>query len=139
MVEKFRSRSFWPSLQEPFRAMQARIADWLAPASEASDAGAAYRIAIELPGVAEKDIELTVEEGVLTVQGEKRSSREEKGDSWYFSERQYGVFSRGFRLPADADEGAVTAELKDGVLTVIVPKRAEAAAPRGRRIEIGKG
>jgi len=73
-------------------------------------------------GVAEGDIELTVHDGVVTVQGEKKTEREEEGETWYFSERQYGAFSRSFRLPPDADEKKVDAGLKDGVLTISVPK-----------------
>ncbi|WP_372885304.1 Hsp20/alpha crystallin family protein [Shimia sp.] len=124
MVEQSRSGNLWPSLYEPFRHFGTRLADWLSPASEASADDAAYRIAIELPGVSEEDLELTVEDGVVSVKGEKRTEREEKGDTWYFSERQFGAFSRSFRLPGDADEGAVRADLKDGVLTITVGKRA---------------
>lgn len=124
MVEKSSTGGFWPSLYEPFRTMGTRLADWLSPAAEASQNGEAYRIAVELPGVAEEDIHVTVEDGVLQIRGEKKSEREEKGDSWYFSERQFGSFSRSFRLPSDADADGVKAEIKDGVLTVTVPKKA---------------
>lgn len=123
MVEKTTPGSFWPSLYEPFRMMGTRLADWLSPAAEASQTGEGYRIAIELPGVAEDDIHVTVEDGALLIRGEKKSEREEKGDTWYFSERQFGSFSRSFRLPSDADAGGVKAEMKDGVLTVTVPKK----------------
>jgi HSP20 family protein len=125
MVEKSAPGSFWPSLYEPFRMMGTRLADWLSPAAEASQNGDGYRIAVELPGVAEDDIHVTVEDGVLQIKGEKKSEREEKGDTWYFSERQFGSFSRSFRLPSDADAGGVKAEMKDGVLTVTVPKKPE--------------
>lgn len=128
MVEKSTTGNFWPSLYEPFRMMGTRLADWLSPASEASQNGDGYRIAIELPGVAEDDIHVTVEEGVLQIRGDKKSEREEKGDTWYFSERQFGSFSRSFRLPGDADAGQVKAEMKDGVLTITVPKKAAPAA-----------
>jgi len=128
MVEKSTTGNFWPSLYEPFRMMGTRLADWLSPASEASQNGDGYRIAIELPGVAEDDIHVTVEEGVLQIRGEKKSEREEKGDTWYFSERQFGSISRSFRLPGDADAGQVKAEMKDGVLTITVPKKAAPAA-----------
>ncbi len=122
MVEKSHAAGLWPSLYEPFRHMGTRLADWLSPASEASADDGAYRIAMELPGVSEDDLELTVEGGVVAVKGEKKTEREEKGDTWFFSERQYGAFSRSFRLPADADEGSVRADLKDGVLTIKVAK-----------------
>lgn len=139
MVEKSHTSGFWPSLYDPFRTFGARLADWVAPASEASSDDGAYRIAMEVPGVEEKDIELTVEDGVVSVKGEKRTSREEKGETWYFSERQYGSFSRSFRLPPDADEAGVKAALKDGVLTVTVPKKAAEAAQKARKVSIGKG
>jgi HSP20 family protein len=123
MVEKSSTSSFWPSLYEPFRTMGTRLADWLSPAAEASQTGDAYRIAVELPGVAEDDIHVTVEDGVVQIRGEKKSEREETGDTWYFSERQFGSFSRSFRLPSDANGEGVKAEMKDGLLTVIVPKK----------------
>lgn len=138
MVEKTPASSFWPSFYEPFRNFGTRLSEWLAPASEASSDDRAYRIAIELPGVEEKDIEITVNDGMVTVKGEKRESREEKGETWYFSERQFGSFSRSFRLPADADQGAVSADLKDGVLTLSVARAAPEAA-RARKVPIGKG
>ena len=72
------------------------------------------------------------------MKGEKKASREEKGESWYFSERQFGSFSRSFRLPQDADASAVKAEMKDGLLTVTVPKKA-LEAPKSTRIPISKG
>lgn len=137
MVEKTSSGSFWPSLYEPFRTMGTRLADWLSPASEASQNGDSYRIAMELPGVAESDIHATVEDGVLLVRGEKKSEREEKGDTWYFSERQFGSFSRSFRLPSDADATGVKAEMKDGVLTVTVPKKPSSKSTT--QVPINKG
>jgi HSP20 family protein len=139
MVEKSYTGGFWPALYEPFRAAGRRIADWVAPASEASGGAEAYIITVELPGVAEDDIHLSVSEHVLTLQGEKRMSREESGESWYFSERAYGTFSRSFRLPPDADGDRVSAELKDGVLTVTVPKHRPAPEEGAHRVEIRRG
>ena len=137
MVEKTPASTFWPSFYEPFRNFGTRLSDWLAPASEASSDEKAYRIAIELPGGEEKDIDVTVDEGMVTVKGEKKEEREEKGDTWYFSERQYGSFSRSFRLPADADQGKVSADLKDGVLTLTVARTAPELA-KTRKVPIGK-
>lgn len=139
MVEKSHISGFWPSLYDPFRGLGARVADWFAPAAEASASGSAYTIGMEVPGVEEKDIELSVHDGVVTVKGEKRTSREEKGETWYFSEREYGSFSRSFRLPPDADEKGVKADLKDGVLTITVPKASPEAAPGARKVAISKG
>lgn len=138
MVEKSHTAGLWPSLYEPFRALGARVADWFAPASDASATENAYRITMELPGVEEKDIDVSVNSGVLTVKGEKTSSKEEKGETWFFSEREYGAFSRSFRLPEDANGDAVEAHLKDGVLTISVPKRS-AQEPAATKVEIKRG
>jgi HSP20 family protein len=139
MVEKSHAAGFWPSLYEPLRTVGNRVADWIAPASEASAAENAYAIALELPGVADKDVNVTVEDNVLTVKGEKRTSHEDKGETWYFSERQFGAFSRSFRLPPDADHEGVSASLKDGVLTVSVPKRVRKDVEAASRIRISTG
>lgn len=136
MVEKSHTTGFWPQLADPFHRMGAKLAEWVAPASEATVRETAYTIRMELPGVAEDDIDLSIHEGVVTVTGEKKSHREETGETWYFSERQYGSFSRSFRLPPDADESAVSAEMKDGVLTVLVGKKDPEAASGARKIPI---
>ncbi len=138
MVETTQTSGLWPSLYEPFRKMGARVSEWLAPASEASEGNGGYRITMELPGVAESDIDVSVHDGVVTVKGEKTESKEETGDNFFFSERQYGAFSRSFRLPADASEDDVAATLKDGVLTVNV-KRLEAPSQGAKKVNISKG
>jgi HSP20 family protein len=122
MVEKTHTAGWWPEFYEPFRNVASKVADWFAPAAEAAHSKDAYEIVLELPGVAEKDIDISVQDGVLTVEGEKRSEKEEKGKSFYFSERRYGAFQRSFRLPEDAVSDAVTAEISDGVLTIRVAK-----------------
>ncbi|SHH24828.1 Hsp20/alpha crystallin family protein [Marivita hallyeonensis] len=138
MVETNQASGFWPSLYSPLRGMGTRIAEWLSPASDASSDEDAYRISIELPGVSEKDINVTAESGMLVVSGEKTSEREDKGDTWYFSERQYGSFRRSFRLPADADEAAISAQVKDGVLDIAVPRK-KPEASSATSIPVKKG
>ncbi|HBS50006.1 MAG TPA: glutamyl-tRNA amidotransferase [Rhodobacteraceae bacterium] len=139
MVEKTDHTGRWPSLYDPFRNIGARLAEWLSPASEASGGKDSYEIAMELPGVSEADVDLTVENGVLTIRGEKKTHEERKGDTWYFSERQYGAFRRSFRLPEDADADKASAKMTDGVLHVSVPKKAPKAPEEGRKIAISKG
>lgn len=139
MVETSHTSGFWPALYEPFRRFGSTVAEWVAPASEASGGDDAYRISVELPGVAEEDIHLSVNEHVVTLQGEKRLEREEQGETWYFSERQYGSFSRSFRLPPDADGDRVEAALKDGVLTITVPKHAPGPEKGAHRVKIARG
>ena len=138
MVEKSHTSGFWPALYDPLRQMGQRVADWLAPASEAAGNDNAYRITVELPGVQEDDIDLSIVNGVVTLSGEKRTEREESGDTWFFSERQYGSFSRSCRLPPDADASQVDASLKDGVLTVTIPKT-QPAATDGAKVRIRSG
>lgn len=136
MVEKTEQGGMWPSLYDPFRNLGTRLAEWLSPATEASGSDDAYTINMELPGVSEEDIDLSVEDGVVTIRGEKRTETEKKGETWYFSERQYGAFRRSFRLPADADAGKVEAHMKDGVLRITVPKLAPQKTETARKVPI---
>ena len=142
MVEKSTEYSRWPSLldplYEPLRSFGHRVADWLKPASAASGDDTAYSISMELPGVSEDDIELSINNGSLIVRGEKKTESEKKGDTWYFSERQYGAFSRTFQLPEDADEGKTSATMKDGVLKITVPRVAPEEKSKTQKIPISK-
>ncbi len=124
MVEKSHTAGSWQSAFEPFRAMGQRVADWFAPASEASVVKHAYEITVELPGVKAEDVDITVQENNLIVKGEKSSEREETGRTFYFSERQYGAFQRTFRLPPDADASKIDASCNDGVLNIKIAKLA---------------
>jgi HSP20 family protein len=133
MVEKSHTAGSRPSLYEPLKRFGEKIADWFAPLSEASAGEGRYDITLELPGVKAEDIDVSVHEGHLTIKGEKRSEREEKGRTYFFSEREYGAFERSFRLPTDAQSDKVTADFRDGVLTVTVPK---VGPPSGRSKKI---
>jgi len=125
MVEKTNTPAWWPGFYEPFRHMGDRIADWFAPRAEAKESNARYEITMELPGVAEKNIDVSLHDGVLTVKGEKSSERKEEGEGYFFSEREYGRFQRTFRLLADARGDDVAADFSNGVLKITVPKMAE--------------
>ncbi len=142
MVEKTEENSRWPSLldplYDPLRSFGQRVADWLKPASAASGNDNSYTISVELPGVTEDDISLTVQEGSLVVRGEKKTETEETGDTWFFSERQYGAFSRTFRLPEDADGPKATASMKDGVLSISIPRVAQETRDKTHKIAISK-
>lgn len=138
MVETTNLQNFWPPRLDPFRNFASRVADWFAPPSDASSTGEAYQITLELPGVSEEDIEISVHDRVLSVSGQKSAEREEKGEHWYFRERQFGSFARSFRLPPDADPEGVSADLRDGVLVLTVAKVADTkAAPK--QIKINRG
>ena len=97
-----------------------------------------YKITAELPGMAEKDVEIALMGDVLTLKGEKKEEHEENGRNRYVSERRFGSFQRSFALPEDADPEKIVAKFKNGVLAVTVPKR-PGAKPQERRIEVKAG
>ena len=84
----------------------------------------------DLPGFVEKDLDISAVGDRLTISGHRRDEREDKGDTYYLSERRYGSFSRTFTLPDGIDLDHVNAELKQGVLTVTVPRVAPAPAKK---------
>lgn len=94
---------------------------WL-PAMDLYETDDAYVLKVDLPGLSEKDVSIEVENGVLTVSGERRSEREERRDGWLRAERAFGRFSRSLTLPEGVDPSRITAEFDKGVLTVRVPK-----------------
>jgi HSP20 family protein len=89
----------------------------------------------ELPDVAREDIDITVENFVLTIKGEKKSTPDVKDQQFHHTERRYGSFSRTFSLPQTVDAGKVSAEYKNGVLTVKLPLREE-AKPRQIKVDV---
>jgi HSP20 family protein len=97
------------------------------PSLEVEETADAVRVCAELPGIEEKDFELSVEDGVFTLRGEKRSEKSEKDEKagWSRSERSYGRFERRIALPADVEVEKANATFKNGVLAVTLPKRAE--------------
>ena len=111
-----------------------RMAGW--PSVEVSETDKDVRISAELPGLDEKDVEVLMGEGVLTIRGEKKSEIDDKERA--FSERTYGRFDRRIPLGQDVDEDKVEAAFKNGVLTITVPKMAQAASQM-KRIAINSG
>ncbi len=98
------------------------------PAADMVGKPTRYEITAELPGMDEKDIEVKVTDGTLTIRGEKRHEREETKEGYYLAERRFGAFERAFRLPQGVDAGRIEAVLRNGVLTVTLPKIPEAKA-----------
>ena len=91
----------------------------------------------ELPGVDPKDVDVRVENNLLTLRGERKFDNEVKRDSYHRVERAYGAFSRSFTLPNVVDTGNIKAEYRDGVLHMTLPKREE-AKPRQIQINVGR-
>ena len=135
MVEKSHTAGSWPNLYEPLRGIGQKVADWFAPRSEASAAKDSYQISVELPGVKAEDVEVSIHDNNLTVRGETRVEREEAGQNFFFSEREYGSFQRTFRLPPDAAIDKIEADFKDGVLSLKVAKQ-KSTEPAARKIDI---
>ena len=132
----------WPSAgrwfdSDPFRNFGTMGAA-LSPKVDVSESSDSYEISAELPGLEDKDIQLTLSDNVLTLKGEKKSEREEKEKDHYLSERSFGSFQRTFALPQDADLDKIYTEFKKGVLRVHLPKSSEAKA-KTRKIEVNTG
>jgi HSP20 family protein len=85
--------------------------------------------------MSEKDVEVSLSDSALTIKGEKKSEKEESKKDYHYSERTYGAFRRSFVLPEGVDAGKIEANMKSGVLTVVLPKNAE-AQKKSRKIEI---
>jgi HSP20 family protein len=99
------------------------------PAVDVVEKEKAYEITAELPGMDEKNIEIKVSDDILSITGEKSEEKEEKKKDYYLSERRYGSFERSFRLPEGVDADKIEASFKNGVLTLILPKKPEAQKP----------
>jgi HSP20 family protein len=125
-----RSPAQWPEGQEEPLA----VAEW-APLVDISEDDKEYRIKVELPEVKKEDVKVTAEEGTLTIMGERKFEKEEKGRKYHRVERAYGSFGRSFSLPDDASPVKVNAEFKDGVLTVHLVKD-EKAKPQHIEVKV---
>lgn len=124
----------WPSA----RALIGAGGAGATPNVEIHETDTGLEVSAELPGVDEKDVEVTLSDNILTIKGEKRSEREEKQNGRVFSERSYGSFQRSFSLPFEADPSKVTAKFDKGVLKVALPKSPE-QEKKTRRIEVKPG
>lgn len=101
------------------------MADW-APSVDISETDNAYLIKGEIPGVKKEDVKVNIQEGMLTIQGERKQEKEVKGKKLHRIECSYGSFMRSFRVPDDADKNKVKAEFKDGMINVTLPKSGKA-------------
>jgi HSP20 family protein len=132
--------STYPELRDPFELARS-LFGWdpvrtgtngkatFAANFEVKETPESFVVVGDFPGVKEEDIELALNRDVLTISGNRNAEKKQEGDTYYVYERQYGTFTRSFRLPENADGEKIAAELTDGVLTVSIPKK-EAAKPR---------
>ena len=110
------------------------VADW-SPTVDISETDGEYLIKAELPEVKKDDVKVTLEDGILTIQGERRREKDEKTTKYHRVERSYGSFVRSFRLPDQVDENGVKAEYRDGMLNLRIPK-SEKAKPRAIEVKV---
>lgn len=119
-----------PTLRQSFPAAQV-----ITPALDVKETEKELVVKAELPGIDEKDVNLTLDNGILSIRGEKKSERKDERENYHLIERSYGSFQRSIRLPETIDEDKVEAHFDKGVLTITLPKRPEAVKQQ-KKIEI---
>jgi len=118
---------------EPFRRAETVFGS--VPAVDITQSDKGYEITAELPGMEDKDIEVKLANGVLTIRGQKQDEKEEKNKDYYLRERSFGSFERSFQVPENIDTDKISAGFKKGVLTIMLPKSAEAQRAE-KKIEV---
>jgi HSP20 family protein len=122
-------------VQLPERREESMAAAEWSPLVDISEDDKEYRIKAELPEVNKEDVRVTAEAGMVTIMGERKFEKEEKGRRYHRVERAYGTFGRSFSLPDNASPARVSAEFKDGVLTVHLAKD-EKAKPQQVEVKV---
>jgi HSP20 family protein len=117
------------------RAFRAGESVGWTPACDIYEDAESVTLAFELAGVEPKDVDVRFENGVLTVRGERKLARDEHRENYHRVERAYGTFTRSFSLPGTLDPERIRAESKQGVLTITLPKKAE-AKPRAIQVKV---
>jgi HSP20 family protein len=132
LLERYTGALGWPAARA---GSMLGLGDWN-PRVDISETDDSYLIKADVPGVAKDDLKLSVEDGVLTVQGERHQEQREENRRYHRIERSYGSFSRSFTLPADADAAAVKAVAADGQLTVTVAKKPSAPSTGATQVPV---
>lgn len=125
------------SLDWPFRGgrdLNVSGADW-APRADIIETDDNFSVKVEVPGIKREDVKINLENHVLSISGENKQEKEEKGKKFHRVERYYGSFSRSFSLPENVDEEKIDAVFKDGMLTLTIPKK-EVAKPKAIEIKV---
>jgi HSP20 family protein len=126
--------SFWSRAERPFGGLAAPFGEGV-PRSDVVETDAGIEVTVELPGLEEKDIEVSLSDEALTIKGEKNVERKDEKKGYYISERSYGSVYRSIPLPAGVDSDKAEASFRNGVLTVKLPQRPEAKA-KVKKIEV---
>jgi len=138
----------WPTVFDPFRELKdierrlgtvletakptAKIETWTPAVNEKIDEKG-YYLEVDLPGVKKENIDVSINEGILTIAGERKIEKKEEKDNYTKIESFFGRFERSFKLPADADSDNIEAKTEDGVLKIFIPRKEKSA---GKKIEI---
>jgi HSP20 family protein len=120
----------------PYGSLDVSFGEKIYPSIDVKETDKDMIITAELPGINEKDVEVLLEDGALTIKGEKKEEREEKGENFYHCERVYGSFDRSIPLHEGLDTTKVDARFKNGVLTIDIPKTADSQSVKGRKVSI---
>lgn len=131
VFDRFNGFRMWPPLMTQSRPASTEYG--FSPSMEVTETDSAIEISTELPGMEEKDIDITLGEGLLTIRGEKKFEKDEKKKHYRLIERSYGAFERTVAVPHGVDAAAVKASMTKGVLKVEVPKP---AAAKARQVKI---
>ncbi len=115
----------WDPFSELFRGVPQERSQWFNPTFDVRETNDAFILMADVPGMAEKDIDIQLTSNRLVISGQRTMEEEQKGETHYRTERSWGSFSRTFTLPAEIDSNKVSAEMKNGVLTVQLPKTGE--------------
>jgi HSP20 family protein len=111
--------SYWPSTPAANTTGEAAA---LSVRLDVKEDDKAYYVSADLPGLSEKDVEVTFDDSRLTIRGEKKVERDDKKDIWHIVERSYGSFARQMTLPVNVDADKIDAKFEKGVLTIVLPK-----------------
>lgn len=120
------TKGFWDMSPFTGGAMEQRGLGDFMPSTDITEDDKQIRVSVELPGMDEKDVQVSLANDELVIRGEKKTETEDKGKDWYRSERSYGSFHRAIALPEGIDSNKADAAFKKGVLTVTIPKKADA-------------
>ena len=112
----------FPSMASGYRAFEGAA---FSPDFEVKETKEAFVFTADMPGIKESDIDVRLTQNRLTISGKRESEETEKGDQYYTTERSYGSFTRAFTLPEGIESAKTNAELKQGVLTLVIPKKPE--------------
>lgn len=116
------SRNFSDIMDEFFNDVVTRRTDTFVPGIDISETKDKFHVSVELPGMSKKDIDVSLDNGQLTISGERKFEKEEDGKTYHRVETHYGTFSRSFQLPDNVDEESINAKYENGLLNITINK-----------------